>query len=347
VTADEDAVVLMALQHHLGSSRAGDGSAAVDRSALEIVGRAARRRSELWFVGVRGERAPRWVVKRPHTESQQGDLSAPLSAEEQFAALRLLANHVQHNPDQVCTPEPVLLIPELGACVMTFVQGPSVTALVRPAVLGRPTPLMAASRSAADVLRAVHAVHPPQEAVVDLAERWGQAVDASAVGLRAAGLPYRAPAGVPAPCAVEVAEVLLHGDFAPENVLVTSSGPCCLDPELSRHGPPEADLARYLTMLADAPPFVLGTRSRRAQRVRREASRAFLDRYYQGATAGPLLQILLHEMVAARWATRHLDVLHRRPPAQAARTRLLAEHFGRLLAEVSSGYAGLPALIAP
>jgi hypothetical protein len=259
----------------------------------------------------------------------------------------MLATHLQHNPDRVCTPEPVLAIPELGACVMTFVPGPSVTALVRPAVLGRPTPLMAGSGAAADVLRAVHSVHPPQRSVVDLAERWAQAVDASAVGMQAAGLSYRAPAGRPGPGVVEVAEVLLHGDFAPENVLVSPSGPCCLDPELSRHGPPEVDLARYLTMLADAPAFVLGTRSSRVQRLRREASRVFLDRYYRGASPGPLLQIQLHEMVAARWATRHLDVERRRPPAQTARTRLLAEHFSQLLAEISSGYAGLPALIVP
>jgi aminoglycoside phosphotransferase (APT) family kinase protein len=347
VSADEDVVVLTALADHLVTSRSGNGSARVDARALEIVGRATRRRSELWFVGVHGERAPRWVVKRPHTESRQGDLAAPLSATDQLAALRLLTTHLQDNPDRVCTPEPVLVIPELGACVMTFVPGPSVTALVRPAVLGRPTPLMAGSAAAADVLRAVHSVQPEQRLVVDLAERWAQAADASAGGMRAAGLAYRAPAARPAPGVVEVAEVLLHGDFAPENVLVSPSGPCCLDPELSRHGPPEVDLARYLTMLADAPAFVLGTRSSRVQRLRREASRVFLDRYYRGASPGPLLQIQLHEMVAARWATRHLDVERRRPPAQTARTRLLAEHFSQLLAEISSGYAGLPALIVP
>ncbi len=52
-------------------------------------------RSLIYFVGTGrlGRRRAKWVVKRPDVSSSQQDLSAPASAETEFASLVRLAQH--------------------------------------------------------------------------------------------------------------------------------------------------------------------------------------------------------------------------------------------------------------
>lgn len=131
-------------------------------------------------------------------------------------------------------------------------------------------------------------------------------------------------------------EVLLHGDFAPENVVLTPAGPCCLDPDLCERGPAEHDVVRFLVMFADAPFFVVAGRLPRVRGVRRRAVRRFLTAYYDGSTPPPSLGPLLEAALAARWQTRHTDLLARRPRGRRTRLRLVRRHFEAVLAEVSS-----------
>lgn len=267
----------------------------------------SRRRSDLWFLAREGERVARWVVKRPCTESRQGDLTAPLSSEAQMAALTLLAGHFAATAPSFRAPTPVALLAEIDAFAMEFVSGRHVAQLIHPSALIRPDPLLAGVAEAAGVLRVLHRLSPGDDLGHDLGDDLGD----------------------------DLGEVVLHGDFAPENVLLSGPDVYCLDPELTRRGPAEADLVRFLTMLYDAPMFVLGATVPAVQRLRRRAATAFLTAYVGDRPAHADVRPALTESLAARWTTRTDDVRTRRPRLAGARRRLLDTYFSMLLGEVS------------
>ena len=131
--------------------------------------------------------------------------------------------------------------------------------------------------------------------------------------------------------------VLLHGDFAPENVVISSGTVYCLDPALAARGPREVDVVRFLTMLCDAPPFVATLGAGPMGRLRRRMAAEFVRGYYGPAGRPSSLQPMLVHSVALRWAQRHEHVVQRGARAGAARTALLRAYFSRLLNEMSSG----------
>ena len=87
-------------------------------------------RSMIYFVGT-GRLRPRrakWVVKRPDVSSSQQDLSAPASAETEFASLVRLAQHFSPFEGRLRVPRPVALLPEIGAFAMEAVDGRDIPA---------------------------------------------------------------------------------------------------------------------------------------------------------------------------------------------------------------------------
>ncbi|HEX6150516.1 hypothetical protein, partial [Nocardioides sp.] len=59
----------------------------------------------------------RWIVKQPHTTWSQDDVSNPLSAEQEFDALRRLHEHFVGLGLPYRVPEPVAFLPEVEAVV--------------------------------------------------------------------------------------------------------------------------------------------------------------------------------------------------------------------------------------
>src|SRR5215210_72017 len=79
-------------------------------------------RSTVYFIGDadRPGLGPQWVVKRPDDRTGQEDLANPLSARQQFDALRVLADHFEHADPRLRVVRPVALLPEVGAFAMEY-----------------------------------------------------------------------------------------------------------------------------------------------------------------------------------------------------------------------------------
>lgn len=298
----------------------------------------SRRRSSLYFVGLAGTDTCRWVVKRPTSESLQDDLTSPLPAPQQYRALERLHAHLHNLGDDLATPRPVVLLPEIDAYVMEYVPGSTVTDLMRARAVVHPDRLLDSVVEAGRLLQAVHALEPPTPDLVDLTELREVTASRASQVLGAAGLPvrddwFRADVGSSTSTG---SEVLLHGDYAPENVVLSPDGVVCLEPDLAQRGWPEHDVVRFLLMLADAPLFVVGTDVPAVRRLRRRASANFLESYYGRTSRPESLRSLMLMSAAARWSTRHTDVTRRNPRLGRTRQRLLHRHFSRLLDEVSA-----------
>jgi hypothetical protein len=300
---------------------------------------AARRRSSLYFLGLAGGRpACRWVVKQPNSGSHQEDLRSPLSAAGQFQALQRLHEHLRQSDGPVATPRPVAYVPEIEAYVMEYVPGPTLTGLIRPGAVFRPDSLLHGVAGSAQVLHAVHSLESVEADRVDLPDLSRRAVTRGRQLLETAGLPTRDRWLVPSSSAYSTTawKVLLHGDFAPENVLLTPSGFYCLEPDLCERDWAEHDVVRFLLMLFDAPLFVAGVDIPPVQNLRRTAAATFLDAYYGEGPWPDALRPLMVLSLTARWSTRHTDLAQRVPRLRRARELLLRRYFGRLLDEVSS-----------
>lgn len=298
-----------------------------------------RRRSSLFFLGLAGgEPVCRWVVKRPHSTVTQADVSSPLSAADQHAALQRLHPHLQRAGGGITTPRAIAHVPQIEGFVMDYVPGPTVAALIGPRALLRPAPLLAAVVSSAAALRAVHSLEPAATQLVDLRGLTVRAATRARGVLAAVDLPIRERwfTAVSASISATASTVLLHGDFAPENVILSSSGPCCLEPDLCERGWAEQDVTRFLLMLFDAPMFVAGADLLPVRRLRNRAAATFLRAFYEDDPVPETVRLLLMLGLATRWSTRHTDVTHRAPRFRRAREMLLRRHFARVLDEVSS-----------
>jgi aminoglycoside phosphotransferase (APT) family kinase protein len=298
------------------------------------------RRSTVYFVGLHDEPARcRWVVKSPHSNVVREDLPPPASAALQFAALSRAAEHLASDSDQLATPRPVALLPEIDAYAMAYASGESLSRRIRIAAVVRPARLLEGVAAAASIIRSLHGLEPAREMSIDLRTAVRRSLERSRAALEPVGLPapFAAPLDPPERTAVIGKEVLLHGDFAPENVLLTPGMTTCLEPDLVDRGLVEQDLARFLTMLFEAPLFVVGAYVPAIQRLRRRAGQVFIAEYYERDSPSPVLPALLYEALAVRCAARYVDCARRRPPAHRLRLHLLRTHFRRLLSEVARG----------
>jgi hypothetical protein len=280
----------------------------------------------------------RWVVKQPNSGSRQADLQPPLSAAAQFEALQRLHGHLQQGDGSVATPRPVAYVPDIDAYVMEYVPGPTLTGLLRPMAVLRPRPLLTAVAKAAQALHAVHSLEAAEADRVDLPELSRRAATRGRQLLETAGLPARDRWFATSTVASTATawKVRLHGDFAPENVVLSPSGLCCLEPDLCVRDWAEHDVVRFLLMLFDAPLFVVGVELPPVQHLRRRAAATFLDAFYANDPAPDTLRPLMVLSLAARWSTRHTDLARRAPRLTSVREMLLRRYFGKLLDEVSS-----------
>ena len=213
-----------------------------------------RRRSVLYFAAL--EEAPgdyRWVVKRPAVDRRQEDLTSPLAAQQQFEALQRLHAHLLVHGNGVLAPRPVAMMPELDGYAMEYVPGASVRDLITVRALLDPAPLLLALDAAARALHAVHSLEPAEPHVVDVSDLRATAARLAPRLLAGTGVhPQgpRSPSKRPPPETDVDQRVVLHGDFAPENILLSDAGVYCLDADLATKGPAGNDVARFITMLS-------------------------------------------------------------------------------------------------
>lgn len=329
---DDDSELLASLRAALSANRTGP-----PRGDLVVLRRdARRRRSTIYFVGVGDDTTPTMVVKRPSPEVERLGIRPPMTAEEQYAAVQRLHEFLAASDTPFAAPRGVALLPECGALAMEFVQGLPVSDLVRPSAIMRWHVLREALRISGLALRQLHAIEPAGSVVLDLADVESWAFSAARAALRGVETPARddwfrclpADAGIPGKV------VLLHGDWAPENVMLGRDRVICLDPELTDRGLPEHDLARFVLMLLDRPLFVITGALGWSER-RRDLVDTFLTAYYRGQAVSPLLRPLLVREVAQRWAVRHQEAQRGSAMARKARSVLLARYFGRVLDQIS------------
>ena len=334
-----DTVAEGAVLHCLATALSGD----LDRGEIErllVISTGVRRRSVLYFVGLAGDPTRcHWVVKQPDVTIRQDDLASPLDASAQYDGLRRLHDGLIRSGGGVRAPRPLAHLAALDAYVMEYVPGPALTGLMGPRALLDDHTLLRGVAGAARVLRAVHAIESPRPSSLDLSDLERRSLARAVRLLESAGLPGRerwfVRTQASAPTSIG-SRVLLHGDFAPENVILSSTGLFCLDPDLTHRGWAEHDVVRFLLMLCDAPFFVASGDLRRARLLRRRATAAFLDAYYRGAPRPDTLRPLMVLALIARWATRDSGITERAPRLAAGRRLLLRRHFMGLLDDVAS-----------
>lgn len=316
----------------------------LDKVALQKV---VRDRSCIYFVGFDGPTFDRrWVVKQPAVTFRQADLEPPLPAPALFEAHERLYEHLQRLDGSILTPRPVGVMPDVNAYVMEYVTGTMVSSHIALRSVRAPHRLLHGMAEAARVLKTVHTLEPALSEIVQLADLEDEARTTAAQLIRGAGL--RVPSGgffasSSASRSATVSTVVLHGDFAPENVLVGDTGTYCLDADLAEKGAAEKDVVRYLVMLYQEKFFVVGADVPPVQEMRRRAAAAFLSAYYGDQAWPESLQPLMVMGLAARYVRRQMGGVRKssRIPARRAlerRARKVLErrHFQKLLDEVSS-----------
>lgn len=297
------------------------------------------RRSKIYFVGCDGATPHyRWVVKQPVVDRRQEDLNSPRSAAAQFEAMQRLHAHLEHSDSGIRAPRPTVLMPEIGAFAMEYVDGPSVRDMASVRATRRPHDLIRAVVAAARVLRAVHSIEPAQSELVFLRDLEQDARDRAPDLLRRARVAVRDDwfsTWTPPSRTVPSEKVVLHGDFVPENVLLSPSGIYCIDADLAEKGLAERDVARFVMMLFEPRVFVVGNDVPSVRRLRRRAAAAFLSAYYEGRDWPETLRPLILLGLAARCHTGAEQLAEFTPKLMRARKMVLDRYSKKLLDEVS------------
>lgn len=248
----------------------------------------------------------RWIVKQPHTEWSQDDVSNPLGAQQEFEALRRLHAHFDGLGLPFRVPEPVAFLPDVDAVAMEYVDGVTVKDLLHYGSLRRPTTLLDGLAASGAFLRHLHALEtlPPVE--VDLAERARRVLAVAEEKLHPLGLDLpdrvrRTLLDVPA-TRVSSPQVRLHGDFGPANILLARDGSTVgIDASLEAVGVPEEDLVRYVALTSGiirlAPELVLPPFGA----VRRQLEHRLLAAYYETPTWPPLFELTHLHQLCRRW----------------------------------------------
>lgn len=310
------------LVHSLG--RALDLPASPD-NALTIERQRLAGRSNIYVISspVPSRGGSRWVVKQPHTAWSQDDVSNPLSAQEEFQALRRLHAHFTSLGLPFRVPEPVAFLPDVDAVVMEYVDGVSVKDLLNYGSLMRPRVLLDGLSASGRLLRHLHGLEAHPKVEVDLKDQAEQVLTVADEKLRPLGLDLPQPVRqtmLEIPRArVSSAQVRLHGDFGPANILLARDGSTVgLDPALEAVGVPEEDLVRFVALTSGiirlapeliAPP-VAGVRRRMESRL--------LEGYYQTSTWPPLFELRYLHQLCRRWCRLRELAAQNEPPVRLA-----------------------------
>ena len=306
-------------------------------------------RSTIYFVGNGGHACSecRWVIKCPDGAARQDDLATPLTAEDQYDALRVLTDHFASAAPRLRVPRPVAYLPADGALAMEYVNGTSLDDLVRPRSILSPQRLLNAVALSGSFLRHLHALEARRSTVFNLRAAADELLELAETRLAPAGLAV--PAVVldelrsVADTDVAVGVVRLHGDFAPVNMLLGRSDSVVgIDASLTDVGPAEDDLARFLMMLVTDRLFLLAADSARARALRRSVQATLVDAYAGDARTSAFLELRFIHQLCLRWLQRHRARAARGPSLSSFRTRVVDRFFALLLVERAQMLASAP-----
>jgi aminoglycoside phosphotransferase (APT) family kinase protein len=279
----------------------------------------------------------RWVVKQPHTGWTQDDVGSPLTAMEEFSALERLHVHFEHLDIPLRVPTPVAYLPELDAFAMEYVAGVTIKDLLSYRSVLRPAPLFEGLTSAGTFLRHLHTLEQLPTVEVDLRQEAEMVLSVEAeklhpLGLSLPGRVRRTMAELPS-VKVTSAQVWLHGDFGPANILLEGNGSAVgLDAALQTVGVPEDDLVRFVALVSGvirlAPEIVVPP----VRMARHELENRLLRSYYQTATRPPLFELRYLHQLARRWCRlRELAQQHAQNALLAARLRVIGQQVRLLM----------------
>jgi aminoglycoside phosphotransferase (APT) family kinase protein len=273
-----------------------------------------------------------WIVKQPHTEWSQDDVSNPLGARQEFEALRRLHEHFTGLGLPFRVPEPVAFVPDVEAVVMEYVDGGTVKDLLGYGSLLRPRRLLDGLTASGVFLRHLHTLDDLPEVEVDLKAEAEQVLAVAEEKLRPLGLDLpeqvrRTMLEFPA-ARTRSPQVRLHGDFGPANILLARDGSTVgLDASLEAVGVPEEDLVRYVALTSGiirlAPELVLPPFSA----VRRRMENRLLEAYYQRSSWPPLFELKYLHQLCRRWCRmRDLASQNETPARLAVKLRVIGAH---------------------
>jgi aminoglycoside phosphotransferase (APT) family kinase protein len=315
--------LLRALEGAIGSSSAHRWGLSLERERLAG-------RSDMYIVRAESPHGTpvRWVVKRPHIDWTQDDVGSPLTARQEFDALRRLHAHFE-GIDGFRVPVPVAYLPDLDAFAMEYVDGVTIKELLTYRSALRPRELLDGLAAAGTFLRHLHALeeHPPLE--LDLADEAQAILAVAEEKLHPLGLSLPEPVRrtlvhFPA-LKVTSPQVRLHGDFGPANILrAASGGTVGLDAALQSPGIPEDDLVRFVALVSGvirlAPEIVASPLSR----IRQELENRLLNSYYLAEIRPPLFELrYLHQLVRRWCRLRELAQQHEANAALTTRLKVI------------------------
>ncbi|MBB3086893.1 phosphotransferase [Geodermatophilus sabuli] len=278
-----------------------------------------------------------YVIKVPARGDDAVDTEPPLDAETQFAALRRAHGWYRDDGD-ASVSRPVALLEDVGAVVMEHVPGPTVGQAVHRA----PVHPRAAARAVAAAGRFLREFHRHAEHPGGTVSLGGLAQDVvtadrallSPVGVRLPTAVRRTLLEIP-DVAVPAGRVLLHGDYVPNNLVVTDPDRVTmLDPLLVRVGLPEDDAARFLAIVSSDTAFVAGVAGPPIRWLRRHLESQFRLAYGETAAHPAILELRLLQQHVLRWRRRReFSTLTQYPTLMNARARVIDSHMRTVLRE--------------
>ena len=297
----------------------------LERVEARLVERRQFRWSEHLLFEVRGNGngAERVLVKRVKAHDRRGRIQNPAidprarSLAEHAALDTIHRIFARTAIDGLIAVRPCGCFPELDAVAMDYRPGRHLLSMIARAA--RPlTGNRAHARAAEAAYRAgqwlalVHralAADPPPEAIpaARYAARFGEEMKALAAALPEPAGTLLSDADAALRASVRAAETVrilpLHGDFYPDNVVVSSGGLYAVDTTLLARGPAELDLARFVVGVGTLKLHVIAGEAWVRSRPIERFQRAFLDGY---RTLALVDASLLHPAIARatlmRWS---------------------------------------------
>jgi hypothetical protein len=278
------------------------------------------------------------VVKIPSPNQPSIDSDPPLTAGGQFEALQRACS-LYADEDSHAVARPLAVLHEIGALVVEYIPGVTVSNAIQRSVF-KPTKACMAAAAAGDALRRLHQRAQRPDCETALTELVDDIFAAEASLLQPVGLqlPRKVRCvleGVPTD-RITARRVLLHGDYVGQNLILTRHDQVTMiDPLLASEGPPEDDLAIFLAVLSCARVFRSGMVIPPIRKLRNNLEGTFLAAY-RDAAQPVILELRLLREHTGRWRrNRESSRLARYPVLMSARARVIDHYMRGLLMESS------------